>query len=80
MNSGTEQLTQNITRINEMEEGFNLSWAWDGLDTEPYAVLNIEDSRTERTFSGRIRGTMLDLTALTGEMVESLEAGDVPAL
>lgn len=63
----TEQLNNNVVKINDLDPEIDLSWQFEGLDTEPYIYLYIGDT-------AKIRGTIHDMTELTDEMREALES------
>lgn len=65
MMQGTEQLNNNVLKINEMNPDMDLSWQYEGMDTEPYIYLYIGDT-------AKIRGTLHDITAMTDEMLKAM--------
>lgn len=64
--SQTAELNANVIKINELDPTVDLSWQYEGMDTEPFIYLYIGTT-------AKIRGTLVDVTALTAEMRESLE-------
>lgn len=65
MMDGTTALNENVIKLNRLDPDTEYSWSFEGLDTEPYVFLYIGDA-------AKVRGTLHDLTELTGDMVDDL--------